>query len=440
VTLALHRAIGAAVKAAISLLLLTCRPVSAQETSRSSNVGEFSFDVEEFAKSPWSFDGYLQGDLSYAGLDRDAALYRLAFLGKKKDTYRLQGGAELQAGLTFQEGPFTAYALGMLQQSHDGENWDGEALLYEGNLSWQVSANAYFTLGKTLLRWGKGYAWNPTNFVGRNKNPSDPDLSLEGFWVGLADFVKSFSGPLKTVAFTGVVLPVSADINSTFGRNHHINMAGKLYLLLHDTDIDLMALSAGSRTPRYGLTVSRNITANFEVHGEAALATDFQKRVVGADGIVTSDIHNDALSFLAGIRYLAPSNTTLICEFYYNGEGYTEKEAEDFFHFIDVADDSQLITARPDLADYQLPNFMRNYFYLKASQKEPFGWLYVTPALFTILNLHDGSFNLIPEVGYTGVENLELRSRLSLLSGVDDTEYGEKVNDWKIEFRARYFF
>ncbi len=438
-TLTVHGAIGAAVATGLSLLLLTCRPASAQETNRSAEVEEFSFDVEEFAKSPWSFNGYLQGDLSYAGLDRDADLYRLAFLGKEKDTYRLPGGVELQAGLTFQEGPFTAYALGMLQESHDGENWDGETLLYEGNLSWQVNANAYLTLGKTLLRWGKGYAWNPTNFVGRSKNPSDPELSLEGYWVGLADIVKSFSGSLKTVALTGLVLPVSEDINAAFGRKHHINIAGKLYLLLYNTDIDLMALSAGSRTPRYGLTVSRNITANFEVHGEAALITDFQKRVVGADGIVTPDKH-DALSFLAGVRYLAPTNTTWICEYYHNGEGYTKKEAEDLFHFIGVADDSLLITARPDLAGYQLPSFMRNYLYLKASQKEPFGWLYVVPALFTILNLDDGSFNLIPEVSYTGVENLELRSRLSFLFGGTDTEYGEKVNDWKIEFRGRYFF
>ena len=438
-TLIPQRLVVATVAAGLSLLLVICRPVSAQEASRSAGVEEFSFDIEEFAKSPWSLDGYLQGNVDYAGLDRDAALYRLGFLGQEEDAYRLQGGVELQAGLTFQQGPFKAYALGALQQSHDGEEWHDDALLYEGNLSWQVSSNAYVTVGKTLLRWGKGYAWNPTNFVGRSKNPSDPDLSLAGYWVALADIVKSFSGPLKTVAFTGVLLPVSDDINSAFGKEPHINVAGKLYLLLHDTDIDLMALSSGSRTVRYGLTVSRNITTNFEVHGEAALITDFQKSVVGADGIVTPDKY-DAFGFLAGVRYLAPTNTTLIFEYYHNGNGYTKKEAEDLFRFIGDADDSRLIAARPDLSSYQLPNFMRNYLYLKASQKEPFGWLYVTPVLFSILNLDDGSFNLIPEVSYTGVENLELRSRFSVLFGDDDTEYGDKVNDWKIEFRVRYFF
>ena len=83
---------------------------------------------------------------------------------------------------------------------------------------------------------------------------------------------------------------------------------------------------------------------------------------------------------------------------------------------------------------------MKNYLYLKAIQKEPFGWLYVTPALFTIYNLDDRSFNLIPEITYTGMENLELRFRFNYLAGDPGTEYGEKLNDWKTEIRIRYFF
>ena len=400
---------------------------------------EFSFDVEEFEKSPWGIDGHLQADLGTARLDRDATLYRIGFLGEEEDSYRLQGGAQLQAGLTFQQDPFSAYALGVLQEKYAGEEWDGEALLYEGNLSWQASGNTRFTFGKSLLRWGKGYAWNPTNFVGRDKNPSDPDLSLEGHWMGMADLVKSFSGPLKTVALTGVVLPVSADVNSEFGEEDHVNLAAKLYLLLYDTDIDLMALSDGSRSDRYGVTASRNLTTNFEVHGETAVVTDARKAVVGPDGAVTVD-EEDAWSVLAGIRYLSSTDTTWIFEYYHNGNGYTEGEAQDFFDFVDTADDDQLAAARRNLLGYQRPNFMRNYLYLKASQKEPFGWLYVTPSWYSILNMDDLSYNLIPEIAYTGIENLELRSRLNFLFGGEDTEYGDKVNDWKIEFRARYFF
>jgi hypothetical protein len=400
---------------------------------------EFSFDVDEFKKSPWTLDGYVEGDFFYVKLNSDSAFYRFTSAGKDQDSHLLQGGLEVQAGLTYQKGPFKAYTLVNLEERYDGKEWDEDATLFEGNLSWHASDNAYLVLGKTLLRWGKGYAWTPTNFVGRDKNPSDPDLALEGYWMGSADIVKSYSGHLKTLAFTGAVLPVSDDVNSNFGRNDHINAAGKLYLLLYDTDIDVMALSEGSKSSRYGLTASRNVTTNFEVHGELAFYPDFQKPILSSEGLITTEKH-DAWDYLAGIRYLTSTETTFIFEYYHNGKGYAEDEVDAFFSFLDTAGNTQFEEVRPTISNYQAPNYMRNYLYIRASQKEPFGWLYVTPAIFTIYNLDDQSFNLVPEVTYTGVENVELRFRFNYLSGDDGTEYGEKLNDWKAEVRVRYYF
>jgi len=419
------------------LLLMTGLSVQAQDMEISSGLEEFSFDIGEFEKSPWSLHGYTQGDPSYSRLNRDAASYRLSFPGSER--YRLQGGIEIQAGLTYQQGPFKAYALGRAEERYDGEEWDDDFLLYEGTFSLRAGPNAYFTLGKTLLRWGKGYAWNPTNFAGRDRNPSDPDLSLEGYWMGFTDIVKSFSGPLRTLSLAGVILPVSSDMNTAFGDEDNVNIGGKLYLLLYDTDIDFMALSEGSRSARYGLTASRNVTSSFEIHGELALIADSRKNVLGPGGAVTTET-NDAWNCLAGIRYLAPTETTIIVEFYRHGQGYTKEEADKYFDFVQAAEATQFTAAGHALSGYQQPNFMKNYLYLKASQKEPFGWLYVTPALFTIYNLDDCSFNLTPEVTHTGVENLELRFRCNYLAGGEGTEYGEKPNAWKTDIRIRYFF
>ena len=58
------------------------------------------------------------------------------------------------------------------------------------------------------MKWGKGYAWNPVAFLDRPKNPDDPELPLEGFVIASADTIKSFDGPLKTFAFTPVLVPV----------------------------------------------------------------------------------------------------------------------------------------------------------------------------------------------------------------------------------------
>ncbi len=89
---------------------------------------------------------------------------------------------------------------------------------------------------------------------------------------------------------------------------------------------------------------------------------------------------------------------------------------------------------------YGRPNFMKDYLYGRISQKEPFEMLYFTPALTWIFNLHDNSFSLSPEIAYTGITNLEVRVKGSVLVGGDMTEYGEKQNDYRLELRIRYYF
>ena len=52
----------------------------------------------------------------------------------------------------------------------------------------------------------------------------------------------------------------------------------------------------------------------------------------------------------------------------------------------------------------------------------------------------DKSFSLSPELLYTGITNLELRMKASFITGERLSEYGEKQNDYRVEFRMRYYF
>jgi hypothetical protein len=52
---------------------------------------------------------------------------------------------------------------------------------------------------------------------------------------------------------------------------------------------------------------------------------------------------------------------------------------------------------------------MKDYLYLRISQKEPFNILYFTPAITGMMNLNDKSVSISPELLYTGITNLELR-------------------------------
>ena len=423
----------------LSVVIFPCHAADPATGGFSAIDEEFTFDAGEYEKSPVEFGGYLQLDASRAHFRKGSSLYHLNYFDRDPGSGRTSGAVSLHPEATWRAGSFRTFLRAGLGGEYGDGVWEDEFTLMEGNISRQVSPGVYISTGKILPRWGKGYAWNPVNFVGRDKNPSDPDLALEGFWMVFADVVFSFSGSLRTLAVTGVALPVADDVNEGFGGGNDLNWAGKVYLLLCDTDIDLVALAGGSRTARIGMDVSRNVTGNFEIHGEWALVDDFAKTIIAPDGSLGREVY-DAESYLLGIRYLASTETTFIIEYYHNGQGYTDGEAVGFHDFIDVATDSETIALRDTSISYQRPNYGKDYIYLRASQKEPFGMLYLIPAVTAVFNLDDRSRHIIPEIAYTGITDLELRMRFNLLSGDDRTEYGERQNDWKFEARARYYF
>jgi hypothetical protein len=209
-----------------------------------------------------------------------------------------------------------------------------------------------------------------------------------------------------------------------------------------------MFLVGGSKTTRFGLDFSRNITTNFEIHGEFAYINNFKQRTIDEQGNV-SESKSDAKSYLLGVRYLTKTDTTFILEYYHNGTGYTKDEIKDFFSFINKSYETYLSSGNQaplmkaqNVAEgnYSRVNPMKDYLYLRVSQKDPFNLLYWTPALTGILNLNDGSFSFSPELTYTGITNLELRLKGTANVGQTGDEYGEKPGDYRLELRVRYYF
>ncbi|MEW6720526.1 MAG: hypothetical protein AB1346_08765 [Thermodesulfobacteriota bacterium] len=409
---------------------------------------EYTFDESEIEKKPYHIGGYAELRPVLFGLDRDASLYKLRFYNRDEGAVLEEYNAALQL-----EGSLEAGIARLFVRTNTDylNSWQGSHLattLYEGFLSVKPSSSLTIDLGKKTLKWGKGYAWNPAAFVDRPKDPDDPEQNLEGFIVASADYIKSFQGPLKTVSFTPVLVPAFDGVNEDFGKTGHMNFAAKLYLLLYDTDIDFMALGGGSRPKRYGADFSRNLRTNFEIHGEFAFLKDNGRRTLRSSGEVV-ETENDTASYLAGMRYLTEADTTYILEYYRNGTGFTGNEMTDYFAFIDNAYNA-FVSSGNDLllqraanvtpGNYGRPNPMKNYLYLRVSRKEPFDILYFTPSVTWIFNTNDRSFSLSPEIQYTGVKNLDLRLRASVLARDRFSEFGEKQNDWRAEIRARYYF
>ncbi len=169
--------------------------------------------------------------------------------------------------------------------------------------------------GKKVLRWGKGYAYSPLAFFERPKDPIYPDLSREGFWMAHAQMTRTpQTGPFSAATLDLLYLPEIGDNRDHFASTDS-RYGAKLYLLAGRTDIDLILAENA-----FGADISSDVGNGFELHGD-----------IGVKG--------GEKSTLLGMRYQSPTDLTLIAEW--------------FRTYEDTC-----------------------FRYLKATQKEPFGWLY----------------------------------------------------------------
>ena len=431
----------------LSAACCLCRQTPA--FSEENKAEEYKFEASETEKKPYHLGGYVEALPILFGLDKNASLYKLNFYNRSIGGTTPEYDGTLQLEGSLEKGISRFYLKTNTTYTNNYATNSTKTTLFEGNVSIRPSPTFITEIGKKTLNWGKGYAWNPAAFLDRPKNPDDPELAREGYIVASLDYTKSWEGQaLKTFSFTPVLMPVYGGINDDFGETGLLNLASKFYFLLYDTDIDFMFLTGGSKTARYGLDFSRNVTTNLEVHGEFSLINNFTKVSIDPNGNMSQTTSN-AFNALLGLRYLSARDTTYILEYYRNGQGYSTREMQDFFSFIDKGYGLYTATGNPSLlnrannlsqGNYGKMTPEMNYLYLRISQKEPLDILYFTPALTMIANLDDKSFSITPDLMYTGITNLELRLRTGFIVGSRETEFGEKQNDYRLEFRIRYYF
>ena len=400
-----------------------------------------TFDVSAFEKKAFEWTGFLEMRPEHQSLRSASAGYQLQYKGDTRTAVdRLSTAAEISGVLRHESLKFNF--TGHASSVNDFRGVESDAHMYEAYGSWQADPTVSVEIGKRALRWGKGYAWSPVAFLERQKDPNDPELAREGFAMATGSLVRSFDGPLKTLTLTSALVPTKSGLNSDFGVSGHLNPAFKLYGLIFDTDVDLIYAAPGSRGSRLGFDFSRNLGSNLEIHGEWARSTDASRTLLTPTNGLAIQTQSYS-SYLLGLRYLTERDTTIVFEYYRNGNGYSMQEMSQFYDLVRASTTNAALAqpaARAASQGYNQPNMAQHYAYLKISQKEPFDILDFTPSVTLIANTNDHSFSLVPEALYTGFKNLELRLRLALNSGNVSTEYGEKPVRSRVELRARYFF
>jgi hypothetical protein len=196
------------------------------------------------------------------------------------------------------------------------------------------------TAGRVIEKWGTGYAWNPTAFVGPRKNPADP-----------SDRRSSYQG----------VDMLQADVfmrgtNVSLYAMQHQTYAARVYRLIANTDVSLHLFRDRNGTQQ-GVSAARVFGDALELHGEVA-----RRHAVG------------------GAQYTFAHNVNVVAELYRGGDGLTARQWQSLRELATV----DLRTANRLYAPLRMA---RNYSFVRVDV--PFAKTDVEAIAIT--NLRDGS-------------------------------------------------
>jgi len=394
----------------LGMIILVCSPARVVAVDNDL----YSFNVEEFTKKTWEWKGEISTTTTTKTFNTDSVLYPVKFPSQEPDQsneFNLQ--LLLESRWDWEWVRFFLAGEANFQRSSVDDTDDESTLLTEGYFQISKLDPHNVEIGKRLLRWGKGYAFNPVAFLERAKNPEDPEASREGLWMAQGIWIPGGFSIFGNSSVNLVYLPVGDDLNNDYqaALEKEYFWGLKLYILINTTDIDMYYVQKSEQEKSdYGFDFSSNMTSSFEVHGEYA-------------DINTAESNYQAN--LLGLRYLTENDVTWIVEGYHDTSGLTKEESKALFQ---SAKSSSSSTSKLLLSLIQQSNTLnQNYGYVKVSVKEPFNWLYFTPSLAWLVNIDDVSSTENIQLVYVPTDNWTFQFTWQHMTGAAYTQYGENL-------------
>ncbi len=403
---------------------------------------EVSGDIPPPEEKKLEWNGNLDAKYTLSRMAQGSAMYQLHFLNAGTlSSYLSQYRIEPYLNADCQ-----TKDLGFHLKTHATYYSDEEAGvdLFEAYGSYNLSFNSTLQAGKRVYSWGKGYAFNPVGYVNPVKDPENPELAQAGLLSASIEYIKSFSSPvLQTFSLLLVVIPPTPNLSNRYAEAENTDLALRTYVLLWDTDIDLMGYYSKNGSRQLGFDVSRNLKENLEAHAEVSYNQNTQRFTI-ANGNLRA-VQDNSFSYLLGLRYLHESNTTFIAEYYHNDLGMNREEFRSYADFLaKAANSGNDTTAQQALGVsqryFRSSTLMQDYLYVKLTIPEPFDWLYFTPSLYSIYNLNDKSYLISASLSYKPVTNAEFIFWPTFLTGGNNSEFGRKMVEQRMELWLRIFF
>jgi hypothetical protein len=259
----------------------------------------------------------------------------------------------------------------------------GEALVQFAATEWLD-----ITAGRVIEKWGTGYGWTPTAFVGPARNPTDPN-----------DRRSSYSGR-DMVRADLFVKETSVSLYALEGGT----IAGRVYRLVRGTDVSLVF-----RDNDLGISLSRVFGNALELHAEIARSAQTQ--------------------IVAGGQYTFGNGMNLVFEVYHGTDGLTGRQWDTFRE--SVQHDLRDANAR-----YAPLRMARTYAFNRLAKT--FGNL--NAELITITNARDLSTLVRATMTLKIGENLALFLIDTEFAGQRDSELEYLQVERVTTLGARYYF
>jgi hypothetical protein len=321
-------------------------------------------------------------------------------------------------------------------------DWDDDCFVNEWLARIRMTQNLFVSYGRENLQWGPSYLFSPSNPFFRDNGRSNPKREVPGMDFARLVWLPAMSWTLSVIAnldkgrqefqFVEFEKTYALKLDYT-GQEAYVSMI--LSRKEHDRD-------------RLGTFGGWTATDALLLYGEGAISkgTDarYPKMAEHPFGASMEQIDDEASSLegivLVGGSYTLEMGPTLTIEYIYNGPGYTNRQARDYYRLRNDASDAfDLVGPISDLsrltlsqtADPGLRFLRQNYVMFQYSHNDIKDVLNLT--FRWTQNLDDGSNQFISIVEYFFGKHTQIFSIGTVNSGAGDTEFGSILDhQWMI--------
>ncbi len=333
--------------------------------------------------------------------------------------------------------------LGRLK--YENKKWDNTMDVKQFYFQKDISSNLMLMTGRTILGWGTGYAFNPTDVVAPGKRLKDPE-NREKLARG-NDLVKlEYFGELFSLALCYLTsIDVQPNLNTRGSR-----LAFRFYKNIYDMDLSLIGCLNKEESPIWGINFSAVLGSRLEAHGEFSTQKGsynyYHRAIQQSTKLFSEDPlsdfrrndHNHYHRYLAGFQYTLPQNILWIAEYYHQDQGYSKGEWKSIMEqqeftrsrlespWDELAEGNLLWSLNVFSAKGAMRDYLMNHIQIPVKRKLELGstWL---------LNLVDFSYVLIPEVNIQIGNHFTFYERNYIFQGNSKTEFGEFFQSFCLE-------